>query len=249
MPIRPFPSKDRLHAVQEAGVIVVGTSGDNPPFSLHDAATGKYSGIDVELALMLGEALGVRVEFARTSWPTVMKDLHDNLYDIGMSGIVYSPERARTATFSDCHIPNNKHYLIRAADKARFPSNASLDQAGVRVATNNGGTNEKFLRENIRHATISTVRGHNYEEQLVARLVAGEIDSWFVDAPHGAVAIRSEPSLYLLPEPAQRTHYAMLLHQSDPLLLNYVNLWLAELRTNGTLGRYQRAVDELVGLA
>lgn len=41
-------------------------------------------GADIVLAKSLGAALGVRVEFVQTSWPTLLQDLKDGKYHIAM---------------------------------------------------------------------------------------------------------------------------------------------------------------------
>ena len=234
---------DRLKGILQRRVLVVGTTGDNAPFSTLEKS-GNYSGIDIDLSRSLAEALDVRVEYIRTSWPTVMTDLHGNMFDIGMSGVVFSIERARSAAFSEPHVLTQKSYLIRATDKQRFSSNADIDVKGVRVGTNNGGTNEKFLREHIKHATVSTVQGRNFEEQLTRQLRNNELDAWLVDTPPGLVLTRLETDLYVMEEPALPIRYAFLLHQGDLTFLNFVNLWLGQLKLTGLLERLQyRAVS------
>lgn len=238
----PTSAHNRLKVILQRRVLIVGTTGDNAPFSTLDS-TGTYSGVDIDLSRSLASALGVDVEYVRTSWPTVMSDLHADMFDIAMSGVVFSTERARTAAFSEPHVLTHKRYLIRAEDKNRFRSNADVDTKGVRVGTNNGGTNEKYLREHIKFATVSTVQGRDFEEQLTRQLRNNQLDAWLVDTPPGLVLTRQQKDLYVMEEPALPIRYAFLLHQDAFTFLNFVNLWLGELKLSGLLAELQiRAV-------
>ena len=89
----------RLDAILERGSILVGTTGDYKPFSIYDKATGDFIGYDIDAAKMLGEALGVKVVFIQTSWPTLMRDLLDDKFDIAMSGITRTYARQKQAHF------------------------------------------------------------------------------------------------------------------------------------------------------
>jgi cyclohexadienyl dehydratase len=77
----------RLEQILQRGVLRVGTTGDYRPFTALDKASGAYSGFDIDLARSLADALGVRVEFEPTSWPTLAKDFDAGAFDIAMGGV------------------------------------------------------------------------------------------------------------------------------------------------------------------
>jgi cyclohexadienyl dehydratase len=94
-----------LDKIIQRGSILVGTTGDYKPFTYLNPAGSKFEGIDIDMALALGRALGVEVKFVKTSWPTLMKDFQEDKFDIGMGGISINLERQRKAFFS---IPSAK---------------------------------------------------------------------------------------------------------------------------------------------
>ena len=61
-------SETKIGEIRERGVLKVGTAGDYMPMSYLDPETGRYVGFDTELAEDLAEALGVKLEYAETSW-------------------------------------------------------------------------------------------------------------------------------------------------------------------------------------
>jgi cyclohexadienyl dehydratase len=59
----------RLDEIIKRGTLRIGMTGDDLPFTYFDKDTSKFRGFDVDMAEMLGKALGVRIEYIRTAWP------------------------------------------------------------------------------------------------------------------------------------------------------------------------------------
>jgi len=57
----------RLDDIIKRGTLRVGMTGDYLPFSSLDKATGAFRGFDVDMAEMLGKALGVKVDYVKTA--------------------------------------------------------------------------------------------------------------------------------------------------------------------------------------
>src|SRR5271165_3145550 len=89
----------RLDAILSAQVLRVGTTGDYRPFTALDKTTGAYSGLDIDLAYSLADALGVKVEFEATTWPTLASDFESGAFDIAMGGVSVTLERAKYGLF------------------------------------------------------------------------------------------------------------------------------------------------------
>src|SRR5262249_54769448 len=115
-------SPDRLQKILTAGVLRVGTSMDTPVFSMRDPATGKLEGFDMDALATLGPALGVKIEYVKMTFGTMLVDLAADKFDVAMSGMGRTLERARVATFSKPYLRYGKLVLIRSADAGRFKS-------------------------------------------------------------------------------------------------------------------------------
>ena len=137
-----------LDTILARGTLRVRLTGDYRPFAIKDDS-GKMTGLDVDMAQSLATALGVRLELVLTAWPTLLADLHAGKYDVGMGGITITLERAKTAMFSSPVLRKGKTPIARCTDKERFASLSDIDKPYVKVATNPGGTNEKFDRANL----------------------------------------------------------------------------------------------------
>jgi len=57
----------RIDVIVKRGTLRVGMTGDYLPFSYLDPASQKFRGFDVDMAETLGKALGVKVQYVRTT--------------------------------------------------------------------------------------------------------------------------------------------------------------------------------------
>lgn len=234
--VRPTVAQaDRRQEIVARGVLRVGTTGDYPPFSYRANASSPFVGLDVELAGRLARALGVRLELVPTSWPNLMRDFSAGQFDVAMSGVSITAERQQTGYFSVPYLRDGKTPITRCENQARFQTLAQIDQPGVRVVVNPGGTNERFARAHLRHATV-TVWPDN--TSIFDRIVAGEADLMITDAIETRLQQRLRPALCAVhPEaPFDVSHKAYLLSR-DARWKTAIDAWLQPLLESGEFSR------------
>lgn len=93
-----FVIGSRLDRILKKGVIRVGTTGDYKPFTYFNPKTKEYEGYDIEAAKLMAADLGVKITFVKTTWPTLMEDLHKNKFDIAVGGISRNTDRQKQHT-------------------------------------------------------------------------------------------------------------------------------------------------------
>lgn len=219
-------------SLRRVGVLRVGTTGDYAPFS--EDRDGRLHGADIELATALAQAWGISVVFVRTSWPTLMTDLAARRFDLAASGISVTPERQRQADFSAAYYFDGKTPIARRENAARFSSLAPIDQPGVRVIVNPGGTNERFVREHLKRATIVV---HPDNRTIFAELVAGRADVMITDGIEVRLQERRHPELQgTMSEPFTRTGKALLLSPKSELTAR-TNAWLEPRLASGQIAK------------
>jgi len=134
---------DRLDQVLKRGVLRVGTTMDTPVFSMKDAS-GRLHGFDMDALETLAPALGVRIEYVKMTFGSMLGDLAADKFDVAMSGMGRTYDRARTATFSKPYMRYGKLLMIRSADRDKYKSLTDLDKPGLKIAYNRGGLNDRF---------------------------------------------------------------------------------------------------------
>ena len=216
--------------LQRAGVLRVGTTGDYAPFS--EEREGALNGLDIELAQSLAKAWDVAIVFVRTSWPTLMDDLGKRRFDLAASGISVTAERRRQADFSAPYYFDGKTPIARREKAAQFSSLEKIDQPGVRVIVNPGGTNERFARERLSRATVIV---HRDNRTIFDELVAGRADVMITDGIEVRLQERRHPELKgTMSEPFTRTGKALLLAPRSDITAR-VDAWLQAQIDNGQI--------------
>jgi cyclohexadienyl dehydratase len=227
-----------LDKIISRGYILVGTTGDYKPFSFLNPETGKYEGIDMDMAYDLGKVLGVEVRFFKTSWETLMKDFQAGNFDLGMGGVSVNLDRQKSAFFSIPYLKDGKTPITLKKNAGLFQTLEQIDRSGVKVIVNPGGTNEKFIRDNIKKATV-IVYADNVT--IFNQIVEGKADLMITDAIETVLQQKLHPELTAvhpdLPFTYSEKAYMM---PRDTVFKNFIDQWLHLAITNGT---YQKIYD------
>lgn len=228
------PESDILTEIRERGVLRVGTAGDYQPMSYLDPETGTYIGFDAELAEDLAAALGVTVEYVKTSWPTLMEDTLAGQFDLAVCGITITEARKEQALMSDGYLVNGKTILCRAEDAEKYRSLEAVNKPEVRVMENPGGLNEKFARENLPEATLII---HDVNQEIPGLVASGEADVMITEIMEAGFYVRKDPRLAapLIHEPFTNGELGFLMQKGNEPLLKFVNAFLVQEKESGRL--------------
>jgi ABC-type amino acid transport substrate-binding protein len=224
--------RDVLADIHARGALRVGHTNDYRPFSFTDAA-GAPAGIDVDLAQRLANALGVPLQFVDTTWSTLVADLQTNRYDIAMSGVSVTAERASAGCFTAPYLQTGKTALTRCAADRAFDTLAQLDDPSVTIIVNPGGTNERFVHDRLPNAHV-VMHADNWT--IFGALAAGAADVMITDAVEARLEARSNPALCVADPPILLEHVAKAyLVPKDPRWQAWVDAWLARVTSSGEL--------------
>jgi cyclohexadienyl dehydratase len=229
------PSTANQTTVSQAALRIC-TTGDYKPLSYLDPATGQYSGIDIDMAKDLAAHLGRPPTFVSTTWATLMKDIATpGKCDIAVGGISPTPAREQLADFTPPYLTNGKTPLAAAANADRFQTISQIDQHGVRVVENAGGTNEQFAKQSFPNATLTIDQDNT---AIFSELIAGTADVMVTDAIEAIYQSKQHPELVAVhpDKPFTTDHKAYMLAKGSKLN-RQTNEWLAQALDNGTFTR------------
>ncbi len=199
-----------------------------------DPATGKPSGVTVNLGQALADKLGVPLELV----------VYPNSGEVTAAGpkgewdVTFVPmddERRKIIEFGPAYYLSTSTYMVRPGSPIK--SLAEVDQPGVRVA---GIANTTTARTAMATLKNTKVIGFRTVDEIVAKMKAGEVD---------AVALGRESLRGLAPQlPGARVldgHFhaagtAVAVPKGRPAALAYVSRFIEEGKTNGTV---RRALD------
>ena len=229
-----------LEEIAERGTIRIGTTGDYRPMSYFNEKTGEYEGIDAELSQIIADSLGVKIEYVKTSWPTLTADTLAGKFDIALCGISRNYNRAKLMAMSDGYGVGRfgKTILCRKKDAKKFKTLADINKPDVRVMINPGGTNEKFANANLKNAKIIVF---NENAEIPHQVSIGNADIMITEIVEALNYIKLDKNLAapLIDKPFTVHSCGILMQKGDQEFLNYINFVLAELRMDGTLEKLE----------
>lgn len=230
----------RLDDIIKRGALRVGTTGDYLPFTSVDKATQTYRGFDIDMAEALAKALGVKVEFVQTTWPNLMKDFEAGDFDIAMGGISITLDRQKKGFFSTPVMRDGKTPIARCTDKDKYETIAEIDKPGVRVIVNPGGTNERFVRANIKNAKLDV---YNDNVTIFDEIAKGDADLMMTDASETRYQQKLHPGVLCAVHPDKPFDFSekAYLMQRDVALQEFVDQWLHIATDNGSFKKIYSA--------
>lgn len=238
MLMAPVPGgAGEIQRIREKGVITVSLNRDYPPFSME--REGTVIGLDVDLAHLLADILDVKVQFIRPkTYDQQIPTLLAGNSDIIMAAMTRTMERGLQVSFSNPYFEVSQAALVRR-DKAPAGANAYFDLLeiqGLRLGVKTGTTHEIFARELF---PAETIRGYPTATDAADAVVRGEVDAMVADSPFVQVWRNTHARYYgkigALLTPVTREFYAFAIRPGDPEFLQWINLFVDQIRMDGTL--------------
>jgi len=220
-----------LGEITKNGRMRVCSTGDYPPFTYRDPQ-GQWSGMDIDMAHNLAQRLSVKLELVQTTWASLMSDL-DAKCDVAMGGISITLDRARYALYSNPYLRDGKAAAVRCTDRSKYQTLAAIDQPGVRIVVNPGGTNADFVNARIQRAAKLEYPDNN---TIFTQLTGGHADVMITDASEIRWQIKQNAQLCggSLDTPFTFEQKAYLVRHNGTALLSWVNEWLNIANNDGT---------------
>jgi cyclohexadienyl dehydratase len=219
------PGGGRLAAIQAAGRIRIGTTGDFNPISFRDPATREYRGHQIDCAQQLGRDMNLRIEFVATDWRTLTNAVNADQFDIVMAGTSISVARAAAAAFTIPWGRTGFVPLVRRRDANRFASWDALNQRSVTIATSLGTTMETFVQQALPNATLRRVESPARDWQ---ELLGGRVDASVTSVIEAAFLTREYPDLVaiLRDQPRNTLPMAFMARPDDAAFLRFLDTWV-----------------------
>ena len=213
-----------LKDVQKAGKLLVATSPDFPPFESLEG--DEVVGIEPDIMNLIGEKLGVEIEFVQMDFDSVLIGIQAAKYDCAMSGITVTPEREKNMLFTDPYY--NAAQVIVVAEGSPITSKADL--AGKVASVQTGTTAESGCQdEGI------DVQAFAANADAKAALTTGKVDAWVVDNLTAMQMVEEGDGLVILEEKMTEEPYAFAFAMGSEDLVAAIDEALAELIADGTV--------------
>ena len=235
--IVPHCWSGEIERIRAKGEIAVSLNRGYPPFSMEKE--GRIFGLDVDLAHLLGDYLNVKVKFIRPQrYDQQIPKLLAGESDIIIAAMTRTVERGLLVNFSNAYFEVSQAALVR---RNLLPTGAGsyfdlLEVQGLRLGVKSGTTHEKFARQLF---PAKAIKRYPTAAAAAEALIKDEVDAMVADSPFIRVWRNTHVEHYLkitaLLEPVTREFYAFAIRPGDQDFLNWLNLFVDQIRTDGTL--------------
>ncbi|MBI5064259.1 MAG: transporter substrate-binding domain-containing protein [Desulfatitalea sp.] len=233
----PAALAGEMQRIVEKGELVVSLNRNTPPFCME--AKGQLVGLDVDLARLMADALGVKLKFIfPAAYEAQIPKLLAGESDIVIAAMTRTPERGLQVNFSAPYFEVSQAALVHT--KLVTPQVQSyfdlVDIPGVRIGVKQQTTMERFARKLFSAERVKPYAGH---DEAVDALLQGEVDATVHDSPYVRVWQRRHPELSgtikALLAPTTKEHYGFAIRKGDPDFLAWLNLFIAQAESDGTM--------------
>jgi polar amino acid transport system substrate-binding protein len=229
----PGFSQKRLSKITKSGVIKVGMTGNQPPFTMM-AKDGSMMGFEVDLAELLAQSMNLELELVQMPFQELLPALETGKVDVVMSGMTITTERNLKVPFIGPYILSGKSILTKSTSLARAQEVEDLNQSDLRVTALTGSTSEKFVKTMLEDAAF--IGAENYDI-AVQNLLDDKANVMVADLPICLLTMLRHPEAELatLNEPFTLEPIGIAVSPNDGLLLNYVENYFKALEMAGLL--------------
>jgi arginine/ornithine transport system substrate-binding protein len=200
------------------------------PFEYKDE-NGELTGFEVELAEAMCEEMDASCEFVIQAWDGMIPGLLARKFDLIMSSMSITPERAERVLFSEPYYNTPGGWFARDGFITDVTDMDAMK--GLTVGVQRGTTMDTYVTENM-GGTV-TINRYTTADDMVLDLEGQRLDVVFVDYPVGEQTILTKDGFKEVGDTVKLGEgVGVAMRKRDADLAEEVNAALATLKEDGT---------------
>lgn len=231
------PPTSTLDVVRRRGVLRVGVA-VNVPWVMN-TKSGELIGFEIDVARQLAEDLGVKVDFVPGAPPNLLDDLLDDRFDVIITGMAISPERALVANFTIPVSEASARLLANRSKAAGVRTAAGFDRPEVTIGVRAGAIGEGVAKKAFPKAKIQAFDDEDALIDAVMNAKVTAIVAWS-PAPEFMATKGSDKIFVPVVDPLATRREAMAVRKGDPDFLAYLDTWIRYQRDTGWLAEKRK---------
>ena len=180
--------------------LVVATNAEFEPFEYKSG--DKYLGIDMEIAKLLADELGLELVIKHMKFEAVCLSVGQQKCDIAMAGLTVNEERKEYVTFTDPYYKASQKIIVKS-DNAEFDQCKTAEDVidilnakdnTTNIGVQNGTTGQLFVSGDADWGFDGfkvTCKGYSNGSMAVQDMLNGNIDYVIIDAAPAACIVES----------------------------------------------------------
>lgn len=233
---------DTLADVKKRGNLVVGMEAAYVPYEFFK--DGKIIGYDPDIIDAFAPKLGVKVQLVDTAWNGIIPALYAKKFDIIVSAMTITKERAEKVLFSMPYADASNVILLRA-DESRIKTADDLSGkiVGVQIGSAAAGIIKTFEAK-LKAAGkpgYAEVKQYEHYPEAYQDLLNKRTDAVVNSKSTMLVVMKDAPGKFKMVGGVSdiTAYFGMAFRQDDGAFRDFVNTQLAAMKTDGSLGKLQ----------
>ena len=216
------------------GKLTMTTNAAFPPYEM-TTDDGGFEGIDVEIAGLLAEKLGLELQIDNMAFNAALQAVQSGKSDMVMAGVTVTEDRLNVMDFSDSYSTGVQVIIVPDG------SDVTLETLGDHmIGTQMATTGYQYCSDDYGEDHVTA-----YDNGITAvqALLNGQVDCVVIDNEPAKALVAQNPGLQILDTEYVVEDYAIGMRKENPALLEAVNNALAELKAEG---KVQEIVDKYI---
>ncbi len=238
------PATEEITATGSKPVLTMATSADFAPYEYKEG--DGFAGIDVEIAQAIADKLGMELQIVDIAFDSVIAGVVTGKYDIGMSGITMTEERAMTVNFTDPYANAVQAVIVpEGSDIQSVDDFYNLDAEGNPISTKDGlmigvqtsTTGDLYISDTVENGGVGEDHRIQYKTgaDAVQALSSGKVQAVVIDNEPAKNFVKLYSGLQLLDSPYVEEEYSIAINKANTELLQQVNVAISQLKADGTI--------------
>ena len=214
--------------IVDAGTVIVANDANYAPQSSVDQATGELVGFDVDVALKMGEVLGLTVEFENPAWETIPAGLNQGRFDVSIGSMTRTEERDKSLDFTEPYYYTSGQVFVKEGGTQIA---GVEDLAGKSVGVGAATTYYDYLNAE----SEADVKTYPTDADAFPDLRNGNLDFVMTAGPTGQQAILEGQPFDFSGAPLYYEDLAFAINQGEGDWLAMLNYAVEKMHEDGTL--------------
>ncbi|MFQ6009435.1 MAG: basic amino acid ABC transporter substrate-binding protein [Candidatus Zixiibacteriota bacterium] len=206
-------------------VLLIGTDATYPPFESINPATDLPAGFDIDLIKEICKINDWQPKFVTTSFDRLISGLIDKKYDVVISAMSITPQRAALVDFSDPYYLAGQSIAVPLDDST---TSTAEDLMGKKVGVQRGTTGEQMAKkmEGLHVYSFDNI-GAAFDE-----LAKGNLDVVLNDFPTTRAYIKTQGKAKIVGEILSTEYYGIAVRKGEQNLLADINKALKAIKSS-----------------
>ena len=219
--------------------LIMATNASFPPYEFV-GDDGNFAGIDVEIAGLIAEKLGLTLEIQDVEFGSIIGGVQSGKFDMGMAGMTVTEERLQSVNFSNTYAIGVQSIIVpEDSDITCFDDFFNEDGTvkDIKVGVQQDTTGDIYVSSSVEDGGLGEDHVIQYKvgNDAVQALVAGKVDAVIIDNEPAKAYVASNEGLKVLDTAYTEEQYAICVAKENTELLDKINAALVELTNEGKI--------------